>query len=822
MADIPDDLPGFGRFRIDLQKRTVYRDGVIFYLRTQELKVLLVLFQKKNEVVGIEELRKLAWGENTHVVPHTVQVTVRGVRNALGEIPDEWIKTVPRRGYMLAVNDEIPVQNDSVGSAIEARRRATKHFLASLHQIPRSPRSLPGRSETVAELVRLIEANSEDIIGLYGMGGVGKTALAFKIIESLHAQHHFNFYVDLGGLSETPMSPARVMASVIRAHYPGTSLPQRADELAGLYRSVLNDRHAVLLFDNASDARQMAPLLPPAGNLLIVTSRLHITLPGMCPHEVACLLPDDAEAMLLERESRIGIHAKQIAKLCGYLPLALQAAGSVISETVDLDPAEYVRQLSNLQDRLALKAPGTDLSVESSLALSYQFLGTKELKRCFRVLAVFPSSFDRSAAASILHLEPYSAREVLSVLLKHSVIGYDRNSSRYRLHDLVRLFATTRLSKTEEAGARTDHSRHFLNILAEADQLYEKGHENTQRGLRLAEMEWDNIAAGWEWAKLRSNTDDTAANLANSYPTVGWNYLHVRQHPEDRIVWRTTALTAALHLQDRRSEGIHLGNLGLARKDLGEMEVAIEYFDKALVIAREVGDVRHEGMWIGNLGIAYSRLGHTQRAIDQCYKEALAIARKTKDRWMEAIWLGNLGIAYRDLGDLNIAVKHLREELEIASAIGHVRGECMALIVLGVALRELGDLNAATEHHETALRKAREIGDRREEGYALGELGMAAEMKGNNELALEQYKKILVIFRETGDVRNEGETHFAMAVVLEKLGRRSDAIAAARSARGCWEPINDPRALKATRLLHEWGRTVKSISTDKKEISRLT
>jgi tetratricopeptide (TPR) repeat protein len=662
---------------------------------------------------------------------------------------------------------------------------------------------LTGRSEKVAELVKLIEQKAEDIVGLYGMGGVGKTALALKTIESLGGNYDFHFYVDLKGLTEAPVLPSHVMASVIRAHYPATVLPRKTDELAGFYQSVLYRRNAILLFDNARDALQVTPLLPPLGNLVIVTSRSRISLPGMSLHEVACLLPDDAEALVLRLETRIGIHAKQIAKLCGYLPLALRAAGSTISETIDLDPADYVRQLSNLQARMALKEPGTDFSVDSSLALSYRFLGTDKLRRCFRLLAVFPTSFDRSAAGCILRLDPESAQKTLALLVRHSVVGYDRNASRYRLHDLVRLFAGARLSQKEEADAKARHSAHFLKVFAEADQLYEKGNENTQSGLRLAEREWDNIAAGWEWAKAHCESDNTAALLTNSYPSAGWNFLHFRQHPEDRIAWRTIALNSALRLKDRRSEGIHLGNLGLARADLGEMKLAIEYYNKALVIAREVGDRRHQGIWLGNLGIAHSRLGHTRMAIDEYYTGALAIARETQDRWMEAIWLGNFGDAHLDMGDLQTATSYFHQELEIAKAIGHIRGERMALICLGAARLRLGDISGATEHLKAALMKAREIGDRRGEGYALGNLGTGQEMLGKFEAALEHYEEALVIFRATGDVRNEGETKFTMAGVLRKLGRHSDAIDAARAALECWEPISDPRAPKAKALLQE-------------------
>ncbi|MCD4777934.1 MAG: tetratricopeptide repeat-containing protein, partial [Desulfobacterales bacterium] len=52
------------------------------------------------------------------------------------------------------------------------------------------------------------------------------------------------------------------------------------------------------------------------------------------------------------------------------------------------------------------------------------------------------------------------------------------------------------------------------------------------------------------------------------------------------------ALVIAKEIGDRRGEGNHLGNLGLAYSDLGQVEKAIEYYEQALLIGKEIKDPR--------------------------------------------------------------------------------------------------------------------------------------------------------------------------------------------------------------------------------------
>ena len=74
-----------------------------------------------------------------------------------------------------------------------------------------------------------------------------------------------------------------------------------------------------------------------------------------------------------------------------------------------------------------------------------------------------------------------------------------------------------------------------------------------------------------------------------------------------------TGLDASRNLNNRRDEGAHLGNLGLAYSDLGEVEKAISYYEEALAIAREIGHRQGEGADLGNLGKPTATWGRWRR-----------------------------------------------------------------------------------------------------------------------------------------------------------------------------------------------------------------
>src|SRR5205085_530162 len=270
-----------------------------------------------------------------------------------------------------------------------------------------------------------------------------------------------------------PVAVAEALSHVIRAYYPTAKLPEGVEELYALYLSVLSGQRALLLMDNARDAAQVEPLIPPDTCVLLVTSRQHFTLPGLFAKRLDTLSPEESRELLLKIAPRIGERAGEIAQLCGHLPLALRLAASALAERENLSPADYVRRLTDAKKRLEL--------VEASLTLSYDLLSA-EMQRLWRALSVFPDTFDAAAAAAVWETDADAAQDALGDLLKFSMLDFDATTTRYRLHDLTRLFADSRLSDEERSAGQIRHAAHYLSVLGKCKALYLKGGEAIKSG----------------------------------------------------------------------------------------------------------------------------------------------------------------------------------------------------------------------------------------------------------------------------------------------------------------------------------------------------
>ncbi len=626
----------------------------------------------------------------------------------------------------------------------------------ALHQVPPPPADFTGRKEELQELLAAIEHGGVTISGLQGLGGIGKTALALKLVEELKPRYpDAQFYLDLKGASNQPLTVSEALAHIVRAYHPAAKLPDSETELRALYLSVLDCQRAIVLMDNAASAEQVEPLIPPAGCVLLVTSRWHFTLPGWATKNLDTLTADDAHALLLAIAPRIGAWTDKIAELCGYLPLALRLAAGALAKYRNLKPADYALRLQDTQQRLQL--------IEASLSLSYELL-SEELQERWRWLAVFPDSFADDAATAVWEVGVDQAQHTLGELIAASMVEWNEATCRYRLHDLTRLFADAKLSAKERAVGQKRHAAHYKDVLAAADTLYLEGGKALARGLTLFDLEWGNIQAGHVWVAAQDvEADKDAARLGIAYPDAGVYVLNLRQHSRERIRWLELALAAAQRLKDRASEGNALGNLGVAYKNLGKIEHAIQFYEQRLFIARELGDRRGEGNVLGNLGTAYAALGEIQRAI-QFYEQRLLIARELGDRRGIGNALGNLGSAYVILEDPQRAIQFYEQQLTIH----------------------------------------RDLGDRKNEGNALGNLGLAYADLGETQRAIRSYEEYLTIARELGDRRGEGNALWNMSVALDQLGQHGEAIRCGEQSLTIFEQIEDPFAEKARVQLATW------------------
>lgn len=238
---------------------------------------------------------------------------------------------------------------------------------------------LPLRPDFVgreADLARLREFASVDggavIAGMRGMGGIGKSALALVLAhEWAPCYPDGQFFLNARGTQSSSATPESLLERVIHAYRPDERLPGDLDELCALYHAVLRGKRVLLLLDNARDAAQALPLIPPPGCALIITSRTGITLGTRAPLYVDRLSDYDAVVLLRRFVELSDSDVASIVKHCAGLPLALRLAGSVLAlEASSLgrppDVPSYVARLQG--SRLAVLDEAAKTSGESTIS----------------------------------------------------------------------------------------------------------------------------------------------------------------------------------------------------------------------------------------------------------------------------------------------------------------------------------------------------------------------------------------------------------------------------------------------------------------------
>jgi tetratricopeptide (TPR) repeat protein len=719
-----------------------------------EIPALLKRHKDEGLVVIPVILRDCHWKEHPAIEPFNVLPTgAVPIAKHTGHRRDSAFKEVAGAIAKLA--------KKRAEGARETGAKARAAPASALHQLRAPPGDFTGREAELADLRALLGADGAIIAGLTGQGGVGKTALALKLAAELRPQYpDAQIDIDLRGVDPRPLEPAAVMAEVIRAFDPRAELPEGVEALGKVYRSMLDCKRALLLFDNARDKAQVEPLVPPAGCLMLVTSRVHFTLPGLCARRLDTLAVGDAVALARSIAPRLDeATATELARLCGYLPLALRAAASALAERVDMRPARYLERLRGAE-RVKL--------VETVLAASLELLA-QPVSAFFLRLGVMPADFDAAAAAAVAGLEATEAEEHLGELVRRSLLDWDAAAERYRMHDLARDYTRSHLNAEERYGAERRHAGHFATLVRAAHDRYKAGGAGVMDGLRAFDREWPHIAAAQAWAAANAVSDAAAATVCCDLPLRAPNLLFLRQHPRERLAWLESALSAARRSGNRADEGAALGDLGIAHLNLGETQKAITFYEQSLAIARELSDRSGEGGALGNLGVAYKNLGEMQKAI-ACYEQHLAIARELGERHGEGRALVNLSVAYANLGETQKAITYYEQGLAIVREIGDRRIEGLALGSLSVAPANLGEMQNAIECYEQGLAIAREIGDRRGEGGALGSLGLAYANLGETQKAIERYGQQLAITREIEDRRGEAIASWNLGETYAKLG----------------------------------------------------
>jgi Tol biopolymer transport system component/DNA-binding winged helix-turn-helix (wHTH) protein len=131
----------FGVFEVDLRAGELRREGRLFRLQEQPLRVLSLLLERSGEVVTRDELRQSLWPADTFVdFDHGLNSAVARLRQALRDSAEKprFIETVAKRGYrFIAPLDDgeagsSPVAAAAAGKAIPEKRTQPGILIAAV------------------------------------------------------------------------------------------------------------------------------------------------------------------------------------------------------------------------------------------------------------------------------------------------------------------------------------------------------------------------------------------------------------------------------------------------------------------------------------------------------------------------------------------------------------------------------------------------------------------------------------------------------------------------------------------------------------------
>ena len=551
---IQDLVYARGPWEVDLGRRELRSRGTPVALGNRAFEIVEVLARAGGQLVTKDDLMERIW-PGAIVGDNTLHVHIAAVRKAFG--PDRgMLQTAPGRGYRLVGNWTVQ-RGEEASEAAPVPRPRPRSDERLLTNLPVVVTRLVGRSTAVQRVRDLVSAYR--VVTLTGPGGIGKTALAMKVVRDLLADFEDGAWlVELASLSDAALAPSAV-AGVLELKLGSERITAEA-----LARGI-GDRHLLLLLDNcehlidavAALAEAVMSLCPRA--TVLATSREIMRIQGESVYRVPALeVPapgQEAPGIILDH-SAVELYVTRakaldasfspqpedlasIVEICRHLdgiPLAIEFAVARAA----LVGTEQVA--AGLRDRFALLTGGRRTAIprhrtlRAALDWSYQLL-SKEEQRLLRHLAVFPAGFTFEAAQAVSGIGggDQSIVEELSSLVSKSLCERINSTppTRWRLLETIRAYALEELTGNGEyPDAARRHAEHFRDLISPvaAGSRAWLSRDDAARCVR----EIDNVRAALDWAFAPGGDAEIGARLTASFAPI-WQMLSLMGECRDRI-----------------------------------------------------------------------------------------------------------------------------------------------------------------------------------------------------------------------------------------------------------------------------------------------
>lgn len=625
-----------------------------------------------------------------------------------------------------------------------------------LTNLPRRPYFV-GRENELKAAIQSLQPNSRTfIIGIEGIGGVGKSTLAIELSHRCIEAELFESVIWISAKESIltlhgiePIIPeAKTLSDILITI--GTSLGNPTignlsiqDQIKRAYN--LLARHTTLLvldnFESLSKNEQSDILdflrKSPITLKIIITSRERVAegqiirLQGLSFSESNALLEWDAQQKNIQLTTD---QNKYLVDLTGGLPLALLWVHGQI--------AVLGYSVTQVLDKLSLDA---DIPIlQYCFNHSWNLLRHNTENKLLYVLALQPEAVSRNALEEIAGIEDDDNFEIaISDLLQLTLIEREPNRDYFSILPLTRRYIRTQFASDRKyiKQAELRSAQYYVRLLAQKSGFKE------WRGYDELLLDRNNIlnAAQWCYKSIqkkatRSNSlTKQSRNVAEILVQIGIQFgsvLWQRAYWYDRLTLAHAALNAAKLLVDWKSVSTFARNIS----------------------------------WI------YFYQGDYLRALHWA-EEALAATTITEDQLLIAAAKRSLGAVELRLGNFDHSEELLKDVLrtsaEFASDDYGVYSKGFAQYGLGDLEYERGNITSAKEWYQKALDTWRDPVRKdpvRHISYALNGLGFVALKEKRYEAANRYFTEGIQSAEEFGRVDELAKGQFGLASAFLETG----------------------------------------------------
>jgi transcriptional regulator with XRE-family HTH domain/tetratricopeptide (TPR) repeat protein len=752
--------------------------------------------------VSLRSIRSIETGRTT--LPRAT--TVRLLATAFGLTGREWQEFCQIRVSQIRV------------SQIRVTGRAEPEVRSC--QLPPDLPDYTGNQAALAAVRAALTAspgtNAAPAVVVSGQSGVGKTSLAVHVAHQVASSFpDGQLFVSFRGTKPEPATTADTLARILRGLGDDGPTGTDLDECIDRYRSQLAGRRVLVVLDDAAGAAQVRPFLSSTpGSAVLVSTRARLTtLAGVRHIDLDVLGETDAVALLERIVGPERIHAepdavRTLLQQCARLPLALRVVGARLAARPHWLISRLVERMSDERRRLDELAID-DLAVRAGLAVSYRGVDP-QAQRALRALAhLDPPDFAVWTPAALLGIGLTQAEDALEQLRDArliDVVSLGGLGTRYRMHDLVRLYARElAIESDDETDVRAAVSRAGSLGLLQAEHQSEQLPFPVPRLYRLARPQTVDpalvqaaVATGPEWLDAEEPSlvatveraaalglNDLACALAdalifasfavrNSF--TGWNRTHL------------AALSAARAGGNARAEAVIECGLGQLRYKEDRFAEARNHFERAVTLFGQENDQRGETIAMNGLGTVCREVGEHALARSLLRRAGAALERLGDVAGAAHAQYG-IGYVDRELGHDVSALAHLNRSRELFHRMQHSRGEALAIRGVGLVHRARGELDLAEHHCARAHRMMIGTGDRLLINYTGQALAKVWIRQGRPERARAPLEQGLTACTELRDRLGTALIRRTIGEMRLAAGDPSSALDALAEANRVWQTL---------------------------------